>query len=51
MNGPSSERPAGRGPFVAAFGSGAAGDVSPNTYGSWCQDVDVNKDIKTGIYT
>ncbi|CAK9009479.1 Neutral ceramidase B (N-CDase B) (NCDase B) (Acylsphingosine deacylase 2B) (N-acylsphingosine amidohydrolase 2B) [Durusdinium trenchii] len=38
INGPSSVRPAGRGPFIAGFGAGAAGDISPNTYGSWCQD-------------
>lgn len=37
INGPSSVRPAGRGPFVAGFGAAAAGDISPNTEGSWCE--------------
>eukprot|EP00434_Breviolum_minutum_P029467 symbB.v1.2.026056.t2/scaffold2576.1/size75980/1 len=37
INGPSSVRPAGRGPFVAGFGSAASGDISPNTHGSWCE--------------
>jgi len=37
INGPSEQNPAGRGPFVAAFAQGAAGDVSPNVHGSWCE--------------
>eukprot|EP00913_Durusdinium_trenchii_P012284 g11534.t1 len=39
INGPSSVRPAGRGPFIAGFGAGAAGDISPNTYGSWTESL------------
>ncbi|CAJ1412267.1 unnamed protein product [Effrenium voratum] len=38
INGPSHLQPAGRGPFVASFAQGAAGDVSPNILGDFCTD-------------
>lgn len=37
MNGPTWERRAGIGPFVAAFAQGVSGDVSPNTRGAFCK--------------
>ncbi|CAJ1409567.1 unnamed protein product [Effrenium voratum] len=42
INGPSEVSPAGQGPFVAAFATGAAGDVSPNVHGSWCEETGVS---------